>query len=87
MEKAKEIHKNNIRLARKPKLEELDVQIQRELEKGSSANIEPIVELKQQLRNAPADPMIEIAKTPEDLKLAWNENLLGSNPYTLDTDP
>lgn len=81
MEKAKEIHRNRIRKARKLKFEELDVEFQRELEKGTNSNIKPIVETKQQLRNSPADPMIELAKTPEALKAAWNENLLGPSPY------
>lgn len=81
MEKAKEIHRNKIRFARKPKLEELDVQFQKELEKGSNGNIDSIVELKQQLRDAPADSQIEFAETVEELKMAWDEDLLGPNPY------
>ena len=81
MNKARDIHRNNIRQARKPKLEELDIKFQRELEKGASANTGPIVEQKQILRDAPADPSIENAQTPEDLVNLWNEDLLGPTPY------
>jgi hypothetical protein len=82
LEKAKEIHKNKIRSARILKLNELDVQFQRELEKGSQGNIEPIVNLKQKLRDAPASPEIEQVQTPQELKELWNEDLLGPSPYT-----
>ena len=82
MDKAREIHKDKIRSAREPKLQELDVQFQRELEKGSQGNIEPIVNLKQELRDAPASPEIEQVQTPQELKELWNEDLLGPSPYT-----
>ena len=36
MAKAREIHKNNIRTARTPKLAELDVEFQKALETGAS---------------------------------------------------
>ena len=36
MAKAREVHKDNIRTARTPKLQELDVEFQRALESGAS---------------------------------------------------
>jgi hypothetical protein len=82
LEKAKEIHKNNIREYRESKLQELDVQFQRELEKGPNANTQPIVDKKQELRDLPNHPDIEAATTVEELKATWNEELLGTSPYT-----
>jgi hypothetical protein len=82
IQKAKEIHRNNIRSSRVQKFQELDVQFQRELEKGSDGNIEPIVKLKQELRDFPAHPNIESAQTIGELKQTWNEDLLGLSPYT-----
>lgn len=82
MEKAKEIHRDNIRRVRKAKLEELDIQFQRELEKGAEPNTQPIIEKKQKLRDFPAHSDIETSSTPEELKATWNEDLLGPSPYT-----
>lgn len=82
MPKAKEIHRNKIRKVRKSKLQELDVQFQRELEKGPKANTQPIVDKKQELRDLPNHPDIEAATTVEELKATWNEELLGTSPYT-----
>ena len=53
MAKAKEIHKTNIRIARTPKLQELDIEFQKALEAGASTA--DIVAKKQALRDAPAD--------------------------------
>jgi hypothetical protein len=79
LEKAKEIHKNNIRAARNPLLAELDIQFQRALESGSDTS--EIVAKKIALRDATIDAKISLATTPEELKAAWNEELLGSSPY------
>lgn len=79
LEKAKEIHKNNIRAARNPLLAELDIQFQRALESGSDTS--EIVAKKIALRDATIDGKISLATTPEELKAAWNEELLGSSPY------
>jgi hypothetical protein len=76
---AKEIHKNNIRTARKSLLEDLDVQFQRALETNSDTS--GIVEQKVALRDATIDPAIESSTTLEELKASWNETLLGSSPY------
>ena len=61
MAKAKEIHKNNIRLVRKYKLAELDIEFQKALE--TSADTSTIVAKKQALRDAPADTAIDAATT------------------------
>ena len=83
MAKAREIHKNNIRTARAPKLAELDIEFQRALETGASTT--DIVAKKQALRDAPASVGITSATDPDQLKLHWTTDLkdiLGDSPYT-----
>ena len=77
--KAKEIHKNNIRAARQPLLQSLDVDFQRALEQGNDTAA--IAAQKQALRNAPADPAIEAAASADELKATWDADLLGPAPY------
>ena len=79
MTKAKEIHKNRIREARKPKLAALDIEFQKALE--TSADTASIVSKKQALRDAPADSAIESAADATALKAQWNTALLGTSPY------
>jgi hypothetical protein len=45
------------------------------------ADTTTIVAQKQELRDAPADPAIDAATTPAELKAVWNP-LLGASPYT-----
>ena len=80
MAKAKEIHKNNIRIARKPKLAELDIEFQKALETGASTT--DIVAKKQALRDAPADSGITSASDTDALKGQWNTSILGDSPYS-----
>ena len=80
MTKAKEIHKTNIRLARKDKLAELDIEFQKALE--TSASTTDIVSKKQALRDAPADSAIASADTEAKLKAQWNTSILGDSPYS-----
>ena len=80
MAKAKEIHKNKIRQARKSKLEELDVEFTKALETGASTT--DIVAKKQALRDAPADSAIESATDAAGLKAQWNTSILGDSPYS-----
>ena len=80
MAKAKEIHKNNIRNARTPKLAELDVEFQKALETGASTT--DIVAKKNALRDAPADSGISSASTADELKAQWNTDILGTSPYS-----
>ena len=80
MAKAREIHKNNIREARAPKLAELDIEFQKALE--TSADTSAIVAKKQALRDAPADSGIESASDDAALKAQWKTDILGSSPYS-----
>ena len=66
MTSAKEIHKNNLRTARKPLLDALDVDYMKALETGGDASA--IAAEKQKLRDVTADSRIEAATTPEELK-------------------
>ena len=80
MAKAREIHKNNIRVARTPKLAELDVEFQKALETGASTT--DIVAKKQALRDAPADSGIASASSADELKAQWKTDILGTSPYS-----
>ncbi len=80
MAKAKEVHKNNIRAARAPKLAELDIEFQKAQE--TSASTTDIVAKKQALRDAPADSAIASASDTDALKAQWNTAILGTSPYS-----
>ena len=80
MAKAREIHKDNIRFARKPLLAELDVEFQKAQETGASTA--DIVAKKNALRDAPADSGIAAASTADELKAQWNTSILGTSPYS-----
>ena len=80
MAKAREIHKTNIREAREPLLQALDVEFQKALEASSSTT--DIVAKKVALRDAPADSGIDAATTPDELKAQWNTTILGTSPYS-----
>lgn len=43
--------------------------------KAAGARLARVVEVKQQLRDAPQDPAIEAARTPEDLARLWHPDL------------
>jgi len=79
MNKARDIHREKVREARNPKLAAKDVEFQRALETG--ADTSAIVAAKQALRDAPAASAIEAASTPDELKQAWDTDLLGDSPY------
>ena len=80
MTKAKEIHKDKIRIARTPKLAELDIEFQKALETSSSTT--DIVAKKQALRDAPAASGISTAASEADLKAQWDTTNLGTSPST-----
>ena len=80
MTKAKEIHKDKIRIARTPKLAELDIEFQKALETSSSTT--DIIAKKQALRDAPAASGISTAASEADLKAQWDTTNLGTRPYT-----
>tara|TARA_R100000152_G_scaffold13895_1_gene6220 strand:- start:209 stop:466 length:258 start_codon:yes stop_codon:yes gene_type:complete len=79
MAKAREIHKEKIRVARAPKLAELDIEFQKAQE--TSADTSAIVAKKQALRDAPADSAIAAASDTAALKAQWNTTILGNSPY------
>ena len=79
MAKAREIHKTNIRNARKSKLAELDIEFQKAQE--TSASTTDIVAKKQALRDAPAASSITSASNEAALKAQWNTTILGASPY------
>lgn len=66
MDKAKELWREKIRMARVPELEQLDAAFMKALEIG--ADTTAIVAAKQALRDAPVDPAIDAATTPDELK-------------------
>ena len=80
MAKAREIHKQNIRIARLPKLQELDVEFQKAQETGASTT--DIVAKKQALRDSPADSGITSASDADALKAQWKTDILGTSPYS-----
>ena len=80
MAKAREIHKTNIRIAREPKLAELDIEFQKAQETGATTT--DIVAKKQALRDAPADSGIAAASDTDALKAQWKTDILGTSPYS-----
>ena len=68
MNKAKDIWRSKIRSERNEELLKLDVEYMRALESGDTQQQSVITNKKNALRDAPADPRIENAKTPEALK-------------------
>jgi len=71
--KAKEIWKDKIRRARKPKLEELDIKFMKAQETG--ADTSSIVTKKQELRDYPAQ--VDSAATTDEIKAVWDTDKLG----------
>lgn len=68
MAKAREVHKGYIRLARKPMLEALDVEMTRAIASGDSKAVAAIEAKRQKLRDATKDSRIAVAATTEQLK-------------------
>ena len=73
IDKAKNIWKNKIRVARKSKLEELDVEFVRAQETG--ADTSDIVAKKKELRDFPAQ--VDSATTTDEIKAVWDTDKLG----------
>ena len=70
---AKDVWRDKIRRARKPKLEELDIEYMRAQEAGEDTSA--IVATKNKLRDFPSKPEIESASTVEELKAIWDDDL------------
>ena len=75
MAAARDIHKENLREARKPRLEALDVDFMQALEAGTSTT--QIATDKQTLRDITDDARIAAATTPDALKALDLATLLG----------
>ena len=75
MDAAKEIHKDNLRAERAPRLAALDVAYMKALEAGTGAA--EIAAQKETLRNITDDARIAAATTPEELKALDLATLLG----------
>ena len=71
--KAKNIWKDKIRRARKPKLESLDVEFMQAQETG--ADTSAIVAKKKELRDFPAQ--VDSATTTAEIKAVWDIDKLG----------
>jgi hypothetical protein len=72
MPKAREVWRNKMREARAPLLAALDIQALRAVEGGTSgAPLADIAAKKRALRDAPADPAIDAAQTPDELRAVW----------------
>ena len=78
MSKARDIHKDNIREARKDKLAALDIEFQKAQE--TSADTSAIVAKKKALRDYPAHAGITTAQNTQDLKADWDTSILGDKP-------
>lgn len=78
MDKAREIHKNFFRQARKPTLEQLDGEYVRALEQNKDTS--EIVAKKQELRDVTMHPDLLAAKNINELKNVWPE-ILGEKPF------
>ena len=81
MDKAREIHRDKIRQARSKMFEITDLAFMKAIETGDDLAKSEAVAVKQLLRDAPANPDITSANTPDELKAVWNESLLGQSPY------
>lgn len=67
MVRARDVWRDHIRRRRKGLLEALDIDAVRADETGDAKAKAKVVERKKALRDAPADPRIHAAKTPEEL--------------------
>ena len=82
MDKAREIHKDKIRAARQPLLQQKDIEFMRAVESADAVKQTEVAAEKQSLRDATKNPNITSASTPEELKESWDTELLGESPYT-----
>lgn len=71
MAKAKEIHRDKLRAARKTALLALDTEVSKALARGDAATASAHETDRQRLRDVTADPRIANAQTVEQLKAVW----------------
>ena len=68
LEKAKDVWRDKIRIARNEKFKELDIEFMRAVETADTDTQTAVAAQKQELRDAPADSAIADATTPNELK-------------------
>ena len=81
LEVAKNIFKDKIREVRKPLLEAEDITYMRAQEDEDEQAKSDSIAKKNNLRNATASEAISSASTIDQLKAAWDSDLLGPSPY------
>lgn len=75
IDKAKDIYKDILRSARKPMLEDLDLQFMRAVESGNTALQAEIAAKKQALRDVTKDSKIDKVKKTEDFRKIFPDML------------
>ena len=75
MGKAKDIHRDLIRIVRKEAFEVNDINLQDAMIDGDADAKAAGVAQRDALRDAPADPAIDAAATPEELSAVWPAGL------------
>lgn len=81
IEAARAIFKDKIREVRKPLLEAEDAVFMKALETDDATAKAASAAKKNNLRDAPAASAISSATTIDELKAAWDSDLLGDSPY------
>lgn len=85
IEKAREVHRKNLRMERKPLLEALDVQFMRAVERADTAAQQEIAVKKQALRDLPEHAEIAAATTTARLRALTLDVLIGNVPMPVET--
>jgi hypothetical protein len=83
LDKAKEIHKNNLRDARVEEFKSLDVEFMRAVEQSDSEKMSEISSKKQELRDITSAEEIVSASAVDELKSHWPDILSAPNPYEI----
>ena len=81
LDAARDIFKDMVRQVRKPLLEAEDTVFMKALEDDDATAKANSKTKKDNLRDAPAATAISSATTIDELKAAWDSNLLGTSPY------
>lgn len=81
LDAARDIFKEKVREVRKPLLEAEDTVFMKALEDDDATAKADSKTKKDNLRDAPAASAISSATTIDELKAAWDTNLLGDSPY------
>lgn len=78
LERAKDMHRQKLRQDRKQRLEDLDVAFMRAVEQGDTVLQQTIATKKQELRDVPTHPSIDMATTPVELRALTLDVLISS---------